>query len=119
MIPNLFNLATSVIPPETIQYIHFLGDEVNEIGLSVPTYSEPIDIKASVQAVGDQTYKNLGLDWQKEYYTVYSNQRMYGLNEQKQPDKLIFHGATWTVQKNTHWDEYDGWGSVMVAKDDV
>lgn len=117
MIPNLFNLATSVIPPETIQYKHFIGNTVNSIGLAVPTYDEPVLIKASVQAVGDDLYKALGLDFQKEYYTVYSNQRMYGLNEQAQPDMLIFHGSTFMVHKNTHWDEYNGWGSVLVVKE--
>lgn len=118
-LPNLFLMATSVIPPETIQYMHFTGEEVNSIGLSIPTYTQPIKIKASVQPVGDDFYKALGLDFQKEYYYVYSNQRMYGVNEQAQPDRLTFHGYNWTVHKNCHWDEYNGWGYVMVVKDDV
>lgn len=117
MLPNLFNMATRVIPPETIKYKHFLGNTVNEIGLAVPTYAEAIDIKASVQAVGDDLYKDLGLDFQKEYYTVFSNQRMYGINEQAQPDILIFHGSTYMVHRNTHWDEYNGWGYVLVVKE--
>ena len=117
MLPNLFNMAIKVIPPETIQYKHFLGDVVNSIGIAVPTYDEAIDITASVQPVGDQSYKDLGLDFQKEYFYVYSNHRMYGLNEQAQPDKLEFHGSEWVVQKNCHWDEYNGWGYVMVAKE--
>lgn len=116
-LPNLFKMATSVIPPETIQYEHFIGCVVNDIGIAVPTYAEPIQIKASVQAVGDDFYKDLGLDFQKEYYTVYSNQRMYGVNEQEQPDRLTFHGKTFTVHKNTHWEEYNGWGSVVVVKE--
>ena len=118
MLPNLFEMATKVIPPETIQYYHFTGDEINSIGKSVPTYADPIDVKASVQPVGDDFYKALGLDFQKEYYYVYSNQRMYGINEQNQPDCVAFHGHTYMVHKNCHWDEYNGWGYVMVVKDE-
>lgn len=119
MFGNLFNIAISVIPPETAQYVQFTGETVNQIGLSVPSYAEPIDIEASIQPLGDTAYKDLGLDFQKEYYTVYSNQRMHGINEQKHPDKLKFHGKEFTVQKTTYWNEYDGWGSVLVVKDDV
>lgn len=119
MLPNLFNLATAVIPPETIEYIQFLGNEVNEIGLSVPNYAEPVSIKASVQPLGDTAYKELGLDFQKEYYTVYSNQKMSGLNENPHPDKLIFHGKSFVVQKTTYWNVYNGWGSVLAVKDDT
>ena len=119
MFGNLFNLATTVIPPETAQYIEFKGNTVNEIGLSVPTYAEPVEIKASIQPVGDSSYKDLGLDFQKEYYTVYSNQRMHGLNEQSQPDKLYFHGKDFIVQKTCYWNEYDGWGYVLAVRDDI
>lgn len=119
MFGNLFNLATSVIPPETAQYVQFLGNTVNEIGLSIPSYAEPVEITASIQPVGDTAYKDLGLDFQKEYYYVYSNQRMHGLNEQTQPDKLNFHGKVFTVQKTCYWNEYDGWGYVLVVKDDI
>ena len=119
MFGNLFEIARSVIPTETAQYVQFLGDTVNVIGLSVPTYAEPVDIQASIQPLGDDAYKDLGLDFQKEYYTVYSSQRMHGLNEQAMPDKLRFHGKEFTVQKTTYWNEYDGWGYVLVVKDDI
>lgn len=118
MLPNLFNLASKVIPLEKIQYSHFTGDTINPIGISVPSYADSIDVNASVQPVGDETYKNLGLDFKKEYFTVYSDQRMYGINEQAHPDILQFHNKVWTVQKTLHWDEYNGWGSVLVVKDD-
>ena len=65
MFGNLFNIATSVIPPETAQYVQFTGNTVNAIGLSVPSYAAPVDIKASIQPVGDTAYKDLGLDFQK------------------------------------------------------
>lgn len=119
MFGNLFNLATTVIPPETAQYIQFLGENVNETGISIPTYAEPISITASIQPLGDQAYKDLGLDFQKEYYTVYSNQRMHGLNEQSHPDKLVFHGKEFVVERTTYWNEYDGWGYVLVARHDI
>lgn len=119
MLPNLFNMASKVIPIEKIQYKHFLGDEINSVGLSVPTYADQIEVDASPQPLGDEAYKDLGLDFQKEYFTVYSNVRMYGINEQSHPDILIFHRKIWIVQKNLHWDEYNGWGSVLVVKDDV
>ena len=119
MFGNLFNIATSIIPPETVQYIRFVGNTVNAIGLCVQSYAEPISIKASIQPVGDNAYKDLGLDFQKEYYYVYSNQHIRGLNEQSQPDKLIFHGKEFIVQRTCYWNEYDGWGYALVVKDDV
>ena len=119
MFGNLFNIATSVIPPETAEYMQFTSNAVNSIGLSVPTYAEAVTIKASIQPVGDSSYKDLGLDFQKEYYYVYSNQRMHGLNEQAQPDKLKFHGKEFIVQKTCYWNEYDGWGYVLAVRDDI
>jgi hypothetical protein len=119
MFGNLFNIATTVIPPETAQYMQFLGNNVNAIGLSIPTYADSVDIQASIQPVGDNAYKDLGLDFQKEYYYVYSNQRMHGLNEQAQPDRLHFHGKDFMVQKNCYWNEYDGWGYVLAVRDDI
>lgn len=119
MLPNLFNTATSVIPPETIEYVAFVSEQVNDIGISVPTYADAVNIKASVQPLGDDFYKGLGLEFQKEYYYVYSNQRMHGLNENSHPDKLKFHGKTFIVHKNCYWNEYNGWGYVLAVKDDV
>ena len=119
MFGNLFNIASSVIPPEKAQYMQFTGNAVNAIGLCVPSYAEAIEIETSIQPVGDTAYKDLGLDFQKEYYYVYSNQRMHGLNEQAQPDRLHFHGKDFMVQKTCYWNEYDGWGYVLAVRDDI
>lgn len=114
---NLLNLAFSLIPSESVQYLKFTGNNQSEIGLDSPQYADPIVLPASVQAVSNDTYSQLQLDLSKNYRRVFLPANAAGVDQMKSSDVLIFQGRRWNVVSTDDWYKYDGWNSVIVAED--
>lgn len=113
---NLLNRALRLIPPETFQHVRFNGDTLNDFGVSVPNYSEPITLKGSVQVPELVLYQQLGLELEKNYRIFYGAQLVQGNETQRQPDRFIYKSKTYEVVKNTPWFEYDGWCGVLAVE---
>lgn len=117
MIPyDILSLAYSLIPPQPIQVYRFLDNTTDSTGIERPTYGEPIDVEASVQSVDNSVYEQLSLDFQKNYRMVYAPIQMVGLDQQENPDKLVFEGRNWIVVKTGDWTYYNGWSGVLVVE---
>lgn len=69
---NLLSMALGIIGTTAIQLYRFADRNTNSIGNIVSLYDDPIDCRASVQAVPRILMHQLGLDMQKSYITVYA-----------------------------------------------
>ena len=115
MLENVLLTAMRVIPPETLTYEKYTGTTVNEIGLDVPTYDQPITTKGSIQHhISERMYEAYGLDLNKDYALVNVPANIVGSEENKSPDRLTFHGKKWIVVKNNNWYVYNGWVKLVV-----
>lgn len=113
---NLLQKALKLIPPETYQYEKFLGEGVNEFGIKVPTYAEPVTISGSVQSPENSLYEQMGLSLEKNYKIFYGSIDIKGNEVQSQPDRFIYDGKTFETVKNANWFNYDGWCGVLAVE---
>ena len=117
---GLLGRALSIIPPKSVSYYKFAGNTPNASGIMMPSYDEPVIIaNASVQAVPNRLYPQLGLDLQKEYRKVFVPTNAVVLEGQLSSDKFEFDGRTWKSISNSARFTYDGWNVLIVVADKV
>lgn len=114
---NLLNTALSIIPPVSFSYMKWLGKETNELGIEVPRYGEPINVVGHSQPTNNYMYSTLGLDLDKNYRSFWIPNDVVSMDEQKNPDKIVYSGETWIVIKTNAWFDYDGWTEVVAVKE--
>lgn len=118
MFNNLLLTALTVIPPETLSYEKWQGNTTNEIGFDVPSYSDPVLVKGSIQYhIAEKMYQAFGLSLNKHYALVNLPASVVGLEESLTPDRLTFHGKKWIIIKNNNWHTYNGWCKVIVVEE--
>ena len=113
---NLLKTALEVIPKQSLKYLKYLGNKINDFGISVPEYSEPVEVRGSVQSIELSLYSQLGLDMAQNYRQIYVSEDIRGNEKQPQPDRFVFDNSTWEIVKNTPWFEYNGWCGALVLE---
>ena len=113
---NLLKKALKLIPGESYQYIKYIDEEVNEMGIAVAQYAEPQIITGSVQSPENSLYEQMGLSLDKNYKIFYGAIDIKGNEAQPQPDKFIYNGKTYETVKNSDWFNYDGWCGVLAVE---
>lgn len=113
---NLLKKALKLIPPESYLYYEFLDETVNELGVSVPTYANPVSVSGSVQSPENSLYNQLGLSLDKNYKIFYGAISIKGNEVQPQPDRFLYDGKIYEVVKNSNWFNYDGWSGVLAVE---
>ena len=116
-IPNLLNKALTVIPKQSFIWKQFLSNSINEFGVKVPVYGEPIECKGSIQRIELGLYQQLGLDFARDYRAIYGSYNLEGIEKKEQPDIVIFSGAIWSIVKDSPWYDYNGWNGVLVVRE--
>ena len=109
---NLYNIASTVIPLQTMDYYQYKGRGLNDVGLDITEYEAPITIRASIQAIPRNIYDQYGLDLQKNYVMIYSNQNFLDIGRDVSGDQVVFDGKTYQDLSLTDWYTQAGWVSV-------
>ena len=116
---NLLRNALKLIPGESYQYLKYIDEEVNDLGIMVATYAEPVTITPAngiVQSPENSIYQQLGLSLDKNYKIFYGATSILGNEAQPQPDRFIYDGKTFETVRNTDWFNYDGWCGVLAVE---
>lgn len=116
---NLLKQALQLIPGESYDYLQYLSEEINTMGISVPVYAEAVTITPDngiVQSVENSLYQQLGLDLEKNYKIFYGAIDFKSNEKQEHPDRFIYKGAIYETVRNTNWFEYDGWSGVLAVE---
>lgn len=113
---NLLKKALTLIPGESFQYLKYEGEQVNGMGIKIPTYADPITIIGSVQSPENSLYQQMGLSLDKNYKIFYGSIDIKGNEAQPQPDKFIYNGKTFETVRNADWFIYDGWCGVLAVE---
>lgn len=120
---NIHELALPVIntvvngDSGVFAFRYFLGQNINEIGIAVPTYGPWYGIKGNVQYVPRKMYQELGLDFTKVYINAWASVEINDNAMKKQPDQLFWRGFLWNVTSNSEWNLANGWVNVTAVKD--
>jgi len=117
MFGNLLNIASSIIPQQVFTYYKFNKAEVNDIGNVVDTYDDGVILEGSVQAISQDMYEKLGLDFSKKYISIHTSADIRNVdNSQKSPDKVLWNGKEYLITKVTNWFQQDGWNRVIAVE---
>lgn len=109
--------ATSILGcNKTFTFYKWLGSTVDEMGRDVPNYDEAITLTGSVQAVPNKMYEQLGLDFNKNYKTVFCSALIQSIAENIQPDRIIYDGRTYDVVENKNWYETNGYTKILIVE---
>lgn len=117
MIPgsNLLNQAFGLIRKQTVGYLRFAGETVNELGYQIPTYDPRVEIQGSFQPIPRRLYQVYGLEMQKRYANFYAPNNILDITRGGSGDIIEYDGRRWQCQSDTDWFKQDGWVGVQVV----
>jgi hypothetical protein len=113
---NLFNRASRLIKPTSVQYFQFTSRALNAARQWVPTYADPVALAASVQAVDRSTYVQFNLDFQKNYIRLYASQDIIDLKRDHSGDRFTWNGVLYQIDDQNSWFAQDGWASCLAIE---
>ena len=113
---NLLKKAFKTISRDTFIYRQFYRRDTNSIGIDVPTYRPDVCLRGSIQAVPRRLYQQHGLDWKKNYITIYSSDTIEGVGRDTSGDRVVFDGKLFQVLDENDWTPVDGWNGVMCVE---
>jgi hypothetical protein len=116
MIGNLLSLAMGVVGGQPVTLSRFTGRAENAAGYTVPTYADPVAIAGHVQPIPQRLFQALGLDWAKEYVTLYTPAGVVVVGRDESGDKITYNGATYLCESSTDWLGQAGWVAVVAVK---
>ena len=113
---NLLKKAFKVIKKQPFIYRQFNGRTTNSIGIDVPSYLPDVTLQGSIQAVPRRLFQQNGLDFKKNYITIYSSDTIEGVNRDTSGDRVVFNGKLFQVLEENNWSPIDGWNGVICVQ---
>lgn len=115
MFGNLLKRAMSVIPSQTVELCRWNGETLNDLGESILSYADPVEIQGSFQAIDSKMAFELQLDTRKIYATLYTDTFINVVREGARSDRILFNGKTYEAISITDW-HIDGWYAVLLVQ---
>ena len=117
---NLLEEAFGSISTLTCQYIAWDSKILDAVGRWVMVFKAAQEVEASIQAVENQFYVEMGLDLQMDYVNIYSNVNSNALDRDFVGDKFVLpNGDTYQVISIRSWFMMDGWSCSLCVKIEV
>lgn len=113
---NILKSALRVIASQMVDYYQDIGRDDNIIGLDLTSYAPPVKIRGSVQSVPLSAFETLGLDFGKNYVTLYTSTPLIGIERDVSGDLFTFNGRVYQCKATTNWIAVDGWNSVIAVE---
>jgi hypothetical protein len=115
-LPNLVNLALTVLPRQCVQWYQQNPRTTNAVGLDVTTYKTPVNVYGSFQILNHDKFEAMGLDFKREYVTFWVSQVFGDIERDMSGDRFVFAGNTYQVMANEDWFNINGWNASMAVK---
>lgn len=119
---NLHKIANRIMPRQRVQWRKALDTTISEDGIAVSGYGEWNSILVHAMPgiissfggknINERDYKDMGLDFSRNYYTVYvDNIDVRTVCEQHSADQFRINGKVFNVIQTEDWEEfgYNGW----------
>lgn len=117
MIPgsNLYLMARRLIGGGVIRYQYYVSRELNAARQWVSTYADAFDMDVSIQAVDRNSYVEYGLDFQKNYVRIYTNDNVVDIERDSSGDRFWWNGRFYQLESQNPWFQIDGWSSALAV----
>jgi len=113
---NILNRALRLISPQAFSYFANTGRIKQPNGQFVPAFAPPLALSGSVQPVPRNLYEQYGLDFQKNYVTVFVSKNILDLDRNVSGDLIVFSTKTFQCESKTDWFMQDGWDSILCVQ---
>ena len=113
---NLLNAAMGLIPPVQLTWRKSAGRTQNALGQWVTSYATPVQIKGSFQPLEKAKYELLGLDLNKQYYTLYASEALIAVERGTSGDVIDYQGKRYQIEDAVDWADYNGWKGVLCVE---
>jgi hypothetical protein len=113
---NLLNDALAVIPPQTGQITRFASRTKNARNQWVNTYDTAADITGSFQAIPRDKMEQMGLDFKKVHYVLYTSEDAAGFKRGEAGDVIVYAGMTFQLVVEGGWKPVDGWSGLVLVE---
>lgn len=117
---NLLNIASKVIPhtEETVEYYRYTGIGINSIGISAPTYDNPVNVKnCHLHAATQKVIELYGFQPGENVRVLYMPVNALGTMQKTMSDKLVISGKKYNIRDVNNWYDYDGWNKLIIVED--
>lgn len=119
MIPggNILGMAFNVITPQCVGYRPYIQRTLNDVGVwEAQLYGSPVQLRGSLQPVPRTRYEVLGLDFQKNYVTLFIERGVIDIARDVAGDEFAYAGKLYHAESKTPWFAQDGWDSVLAVE---
>lgn len=116
ILPNLLNMALTLVPQQSVQWFRYLGSVTQPNGLDVSSFDAGVIAYGSFQPVAKSAYQTLGLDFSKEYVRLFTSTPIVVLGRNIAGDEFVFAGNRYHVMDNTEWLNVNGWNENMAVR---
>lgn len=116
---NVLGAALKILPQQKIIYKKFLGKTVNELGIAVNSYGEPITALGSIQPANDDTLYKLGIADGGDYYVCYLHGNALSISSMQSNDIVVSaDGTVFNIFKSDKWSMYPGqdWNRIVLQR---
>lgn len=110
---NLLEDALDVVGAQVMQYIPYASRTKNSVGLLVTTRGAAVDVEGSIQPVPRTLFERLGLDFQKNYATIFISKNVIDIARDVAGDQFTYGGKKYQALSRTDWFVQDGWDSIL------
>ena len=117
---NILEDAFAAIGTLTCKYIPWKTRSINEVGQWASLYGTAVDVEVSIQAVDREMYVELGLDFQKDYLTIYAMVDATNIDRNTTGDRFVLpDGKTYQIESIRSWFLMDGWMCALCIKVEI
>lgn len=113
---NLLALANRVIATQTLSYAAYSSRTANSVGVWNTAYAAPVIIRGNIQPVPRNRYENMGLDFQKNYATIFIQKNVIDIARDVSGDQFTYNGRIFEAISRTDWFGQDSWDSVLCVE---
>lgn len=113
---NLYTLARTLIPSDEVYLSKFLGNTENDVGQLIPSYAVPYFIDAVFQPMESTLIEKLGLEFDKTYRVLYTDEFVQNLEDNTSCDLVYLDDVSYQCLKKTDCLSYNGWNGVICVR---
>lgn len=119
MIPGagILGYAMRVIRPQTPQWRAFVSRTENTAGDTVATFAAAVDLPGcSMQPVNRALYQTLGLNFSKNYSTLYVFGNVQPAARDRDGDIILWGGKTWQCESDRNWSDVGEYRKILCVE---
>lgn len=113
---NLYGLARGLVGTQAYTFFGGSGRVLDTRGLWVTSFAPGVPLRDSIQAIERKLYQSLGLELDRYYIIIYTDNPLLVVERDISGDQIEFNGERYQLLSDTDWRPQDGWRGVLAVR---